>query len=173
MTAKLVKKISPATIAKEKLVRLDVDGASKEVVLYDVYGVIAKTKSGTTDKGEWISFVGDVEAVTPDGEIFRAPRVFLAQPMEDMLFSALMQAKEADEGATIQFAARVSIVKPTPGKPSMTGYEYRVTPLVQAEDSNPMKALRDQAKQAVLALSAPKVVPVSETKSVAETIKKA
>ena len=166
--AKLLRKISPATVAVEKLIRLDTPGAAPEVVLYDVFGIITKTKNGHTDKGDWIAFVGDIEAITPEGEVFRAPRVFLAQPMEDMLFTALMTAQEQDAGATVQFAARVSIVKPTPGKPSMTGYEYRVTPLVQAEDTNPMKTLREQATAAVKLLSA----PASTTSAVESKTKK-
>lgn len=155
MAANLLKKISPATVAANKLTRLDVDGAPSEVVLYDVYGIIAKTKNGRTDKGDWVAFVGDIEAVTPEGEVYRSPKVFLAQPMEDMLFTALMTAQEADPGATIRFAARVSIVAPAKGKPSLTGYEYRVSPLVAAEDSNPMQSLRAQAQDAVKLLAAP------------------
>lgn len=156
MSAQILKKISSRTVAGDKLVRLDVKDSPEEVVLFDAYGVIQGTKVGTTDKGDWLAFVGDIEAVTPDGAIYRSPRVFVPQPYQDMLFSALMSAKEADETGSVQFAVRVSIVKPAPGKVSAVGYEYRATPLVSAEDTSPMKAIRDQAKSALLALSAPK-----------------
>ena len=167
MSAKLLKKISPATVCKDKLKRLDVEGAPKEVVLYDVYGIVAKVKSGSTSMGEFVAFVGEIEATTPDGEVFKSPKVFLAQPLEDMLFTSLMQAHEADPGATVQFAARVSIVPPTPGKASATGYEYRVVPLVEAQDSNPMKSLREQAVAALKQLSAP--VKTTETIKASDT----
>lgn len=159
MAAKLIRKISPRTVAGDKLEqRLDVKDAPKEVVLYDVYGIAGKTKTGHTDKGDWLAFKGEFEAVTPDGEIFRSGVVHLQAPFEDMLLSALMQAKEADENATVQFAVRVAIVPPAKGKPSMTGYEYQVTPLVEARDSAPMLSLREQAEQAVKALAAPSPV---------------
>lgn len=155
MSAKLLRKISPATVAEAKLQRLDIPGAPKEVVLYDVYGIAGKTKQGRTDKGDWLAFKGEFEALTPEGEIFRSGTLHLQQPMEDMLLSALMTSQEQQEGSTVQFAVRVSLVAPKKGKPSMTGYEYSVQPLVEARDSAPMLSLREQAQNAVKALTAP------------------
>lgn len=155
MSAKLVRKITPSTICVDELQRMDVPGAPAEKILYDVYGMAHKTKTGSTDYGEWIAFKGDFEAITPDGEIFRSGTVHVQEPFQEMLLSALQNAKQADENGSIQFAARVSIVPPRKGKPSATGYEYRVTPLVEAADSSPMLSLREKAQQAAKSLPAP------------------
>lgn len=163
MPAKLLRKISPATVAEAKLQRLDLPGSPSEVVLYDAYGIAGKTKQGRTDKGDWLAFKGEFEAITPEGEVFRSGTIHLQQPMEDMLLSALMTAQEVQEGSTVQFAVRVSLVPPKKGKPSMTGYEYRITPLVEARDAAPMLSLREQAQAALKQLAA----PVADTKQAA------
>lgn len=152
MPAKLIRRISPSDIAKEKLTRLDIPGAPAEVVLYDIYGIVNKIRVGDNGKGQWTQFKGELEAVTPEGEIFASGSCFLPQPFEDMLLSQLMQAQEKDDGATVSFAARISLVAPKKGKPSATGYEYRVMPLVDVRESSPLLTLREQAKAALLQL---------------------
>lgn len=142
--AKLLRKISPATVCGT--VNPDMPSPIKEARnLYDLFGIAVKTKTGHTDKGDWLSFIGEFEAVTPDGEIFAAPRCFVPQPFEDMLFAQLAQAQEADPKATVQFAVRVAIVPPRKGKPSAVGYEYTVTPLVDSRETSPLALLKEQA----------------------------
>lgn len=153
---KLLRKISPKTVCPEVLTRLDIPGAPAEKMLYDVYGVTNKVRTGKGDKGEWIQFKGQFEAVTESGEIFASGAVFLPQPFEDMLYGQLAQAQEADEKATVQFACRVSIVQPTPGKPSATGYEFRCMPLVESTDASPVAALRAHVQEQRKLLAAPK-----------------
>jgi hypothetical protein len=108
-------------------------------------------------KRPWCAFIGEFEAVRVDnGEVFSSGKCFLPQPMQDMLFGRIMQAKEAgDSGVSVQFALRISIVKPTGTKASATGYEYVPHSLIKSEDSSPMLALREQAKAALLAIAAP------------------
>ncbi len=154
IAAKLLRKISPATVY-DTLPRLDIPGAPTEKVLYDVYGMTNGVKSGSTEKGDWLSFKGQFEAVTPDGELFASGQVFLPQPFEDMLYSQLKDAQGADDKASVQFAVRVFIVAPKKGKPSAVGYEYRCQPLIDAQESSPIAALRNQVKTATLALAAP------------------
>lgn len=147
VAAKLVKKISPAVVCGQ--VNPDMPQPLKERRdLYDLFGVAVKTRTGHTDKGDWLQFIGDFEAVTPEGEIFRSPRCFIPQPFEDMLYTQLAQVQGSDPKASVQFAVRVSVVPPTKGKPSAVGYEYRVEPLVDARDSNPLAQLRDAATKA-------------------------
>ncbi len=138
---KLVRKISPSTVCPDLLKRLDVNGAPSEVVLYDVYGITNAVKHGTTDKGDWIQFKGQFEAVTLSGEVFISGAVFLQKPYEDMLFSQLSDVKSSDPNGSVQFACRISIVAPPKGKPSSTGYEYRCTPLLHNQDS-PLDSIR-------------------------------
>lgn len=143
MTAKLVKKISPRTVCPELLKRLDQPGAPKEIVLYDIYGLTNTTRTGTTDKGDWLQFKGQFEAIVDSsGEVFNSGAVFLPQPFQDMLYGELSKAKEGDPNASVQFACRVSIVPPTPGKVSATGYEYMCMPLIDAAEESPLAHMR-------------------------------
>jgi hypothetical protein len=137
----LIKKISPNTITADRLQRLDLAGAPTEVILYDLYGIVHGIRKGTTDKGEWTQFRGQFEAQTLEGEIFGSGACFVPQPFEDMLYSQVMSAKEADPNASVQFACRVSIVPPAKGKVSATGYEYRVKPLID-NPSSPLDGVR-------------------------------
>lgn len=153
---KLLRKISPKTVCPDALRRLDASDSPKEVMLYDVYGVTNKIRTGSSDKGEWIQFKGQFEAVTEAGEIFASGACFLPQPFEDMLYGQLQQAQEADAKSTVQFACRVTIVPPAPGKPSATGYEFRCMPLVESAETSPVAALRAHVMEQRKALSAPK-----------------
>lgn len=156
MPSTLLRKISPASIYKGEIPRLDIPGAPAEFNLYNVYGIASKVRSGTTDKGEWISFKGQFEAMTPQGELFASGQVFLPQPFEDMLFSKLQEAQQQDEKASVQFAVRVFCVPPTKGKPSMTGYEYRCEPLIESNETSPLLSLREQVLAKTKLLEAPK-----------------
>lgn len=143
MTVKLLKKISSQTVCPDLLTRLDVAGAPRELVLYDVYGMVADIKRGSTEKGEWLKFTGQFEAIVDKtGEIYQSGAIFIPQPFEDMLYSEVCRAKEADPNGTVQFACRVSIVPPTKGKVSATGYEYRCTPLIDSSEESPLAKMR-------------------------------
>lgn len=145
VAVKLVKKISPATIVGGQ-VNPDMPQPIKEARdLYDLFGIAVKTRTGHTDKGDWLQFIGDFEAVNFNGEIFRAPRCHIPQPFEDMLYTQLMQVQQSDPKASVQFAVRVSVKPPMKGRPSAVGYEYVVTPLVESRDTNPLALLRESA----------------------------
>jgi hypothetical protein len=155
--AQLIKKITASVITGGQ-VNPDMPSPIKEARdLFDLFGIAVKTRAGHTDKGDWLQFIGQFEAVTPDGEIYSSPRCHIPQPFEDMLFSQLQMAQERDPKATVTFAVRVSVVPPTKGKPSAVGYEYRVTPLIDSEaESNPLTLLRQQvAKAGMPALKGP------------------
>jgi len=136
----LVKKIAPKTLTDGKLTGVI---ATKD--LYDVFGVATKIKTRNTVNATWVEFVGDFEAQTASGEVYRSRRCQFPQPFEDELYSRLMEAQSKDPKASVEFAVRVSAVPPQKGKPSAVGYEYRVTPLVESRDSNPLALLRDTA----------------------------
>jgi len=159
MSATLLKKIAPATVAAAEGTSVNPDmpqPLKHEKVLYDLFGIAVKTKTGTTNLGDWTCFIGQFEAVTPEGTVYSAPRTFVPQPFEDMLFSQLQTAQEADAKATVRFAIRVAVVPPTKGKPSSVGYEYKVTPLIDARDNNPLAQLREEVSK-LPALQGPKV----------------
>lgn len=156
-TAKFLRKLSPKTICDEVGLDLGKLGDTRPVaarVLYDLFGVTNRVKQGTTDKGAWVAFQGEFEAVTPDGEIFSSGRAHIPV-VEDMLFGALSAAQAEDAKARVEIAVRVSI-KPAPsGKPSATGYEYDVQNLIPTKPSNAIANMRAIAAQSAPALPAP------------------
>lgn len=165
MVASLVRKISPKTVAGDKLRRLDQKDAPAEVVLYDVFGIVNDVRKSKPDaERAWIGFVGQFEAVTPEGEIFQSGQCFLVQPITDMLYSALKQSEASSvEGhAQVQMAVRISIVAPSKSadgsfKQSMTGYEFRVKPLIESQSTSPLALIKQQAADALKTLDQPKL----------------
>lgn len=168
----LVRKISPATIAAQKLRRLDAilpgeKEAPKEINLYDVYGVVTGVKKSKENaERAWVGFTGNFEAVNSDGEIFQSGTVFTHQPITDMLYGALQLSEQTSEegNGSVQFAIRVSIVAPKPGKPSITGYEFKIVNLIPTDSLSPLAAIKAQATAAIAELDAPRLAaPVAET----------
>jgi hypothetical protein len=155
MSATLLRKISPAAIFAQGLPRLDQPGSPKEFQLYNLYGMANGTKQGHTDKGDWLAFRGQFEAMTEGGELYNSGQCFVPQPFEDMLYSQLQESQSKDEKASVQFALRVYLVAPKPGKPSATGYEYRCEPLIEAAPSSPMLMLRETVLQKSKLLAPP------------------
>lgn len=152
---KLIRKISPATVAADLLRRLDIPNSPDEVVLYDVYGVANRVRVGDNGKGEWTQFKGQFECIVADsGEVFTSGACHLQKPFDDMLFGQLQAAQQVDPNASIKFACRVSIVPPTKGKPSAVGYEYRVQPLLEAGGDSPLTELRKLVAEQTKMLSA-------------------
>lgn len=153
--AKLLRKITPSTVTSELGVNLlALQRPVPAQVLYDLFGVVARTKQGQTDKGPWLAFLGEFEAVTPDGEIFLSGKTHIPV-LEDMLYSTLMQAQAKDPKATVQIALRIGL-KPAPTtKPSATGYEFDVQSLVPAATNSAITALKQLASQHAAALPAP------------------
>lgn len=143
--AKLIKKITPSTVCGE--LNPSKDRIKEKRVLYDLFGIVVKTRSGHSQYGDWTRFVGQFEAITPDGEVFSAPGAHIPQPFEDMLFASLAQAQEKDAKASVRFACQISIVPPKPGKASAVGYEFEVVPLVESDETNPLADMKKQVSQ--------------------------
>lgn len=164
MPNKMLKKITPKTISESvahpyNLLELPrPNGYVEDRHLYDLFGVVNRTRQGNTDKGPWTQFKGRFQAVTPDGEVFDSGACHIpGGTVEDMLFVALDEARaKANGGAvTIEIALRIMIKRAPPGKPSATGYVYDVQPIIQRElaADDPIARMREQA--AKLALPAP------------------
>lgn len=160
--AKFLRKISPKTVMDE--VGVDLMNLPRPVqarVLYDLFGSTNRVKQGQTDKGPWVAFLGEFQAVTPDGEIFDSGKAHIPV-MEDILFMALAKAQEEDAKSTVNVALRIAI-KPAPaGKPSATGYEFDVQSILPAKQSNTIAMLKQQAAAHAGLLPAPKTAPTQE-----------
>jgi len=127
---------------------------------YTIGGLVVATKTtkGKDDK-EGIRFIGQFKAQLADhlgGKWFASGRCHLPTSGEELLFTSFTMAKQADEGSKVQFLFKIGIQPPKPGKPSMTGYEWTVQPLVDlSEATDPVQQLFDRAKAAVPMLAGP------------------
>jgi hypothetical protein len=177
-----LRKITPSTVTEAMgldLLKLrEIDGGKvKPRVLFELFGVVNRFKTGSTDKGPWVKFLGRFKAVTEadaNGEvkIFESGAAHIPI-MEDILYGAIEEARAGNPGKPIvvEIAFRVSIKTAPDGKPSATGYEFDVQPLVQriptADD--PLERLMLEAKTLKLAqLSAPTPAPASTPTPVPE-----
>lgn len=154
-----LKKITPKTMCDDVL---GIDLADRkwvetsltsQLALYDLFGTITKTKVGHTDKGDWTAFIGRFNACDPTtGEVIAESGKAHINVLEDLVYSTLVQAQEADPKAQVHIAIRIGI-KPAPkGKPSQTGYEYWAERLTQTQAADdPIARLRGEVYQARLA----------------------
>lgn len=157
-----LKKITPKTICDNVL---GIDLADRKWVetsltsplaLYDLFGIITKTKTGHTDKGDWTAFVGQFKACDPTtGEIIAESGKAHINVLEDLVYSTLVQVQETDPKAQIHIAIRLGIKPALKGKPSQTGYEYWAERLTQTQAADdPIARLRGEVYQARLAAPA-------------------
>lgn len=147
-----LRKISPKTVCTELGVNLLTIGNTRPVpsqLLYYLYGITGKIKTGQTDKGEWMAFLGRFRAVSPDKtRVFESGTAFVPV-LEDMIYSSMLQAQDpstgGDDKAQITFAVAIGI-KPAPAdKPSATGYEYDVQRLIeQTAEGDPLTLLETE-----------------------------
>jgi len=138
----LVKKISTKTIVG-KITR-DMIPAKGTKYLFRIMGSAVGTKVGESNYGGFIGFRGNFKAVKVDDQtVVRSAVAFLPAMATDLLLAAV-EGNEA--GGGVQFAFDVGIkAGDTP-----TGYEYVVTPLVEAQDS------MDQLEASLPKLPSPK-----------------
>ena len=139
--SEMIKKISAKNVMETRI-----KPPEEATELFKVFGIARGTRSGEGDNGPWTSLIGGFEAIrTHDGKVFKAPQVFLPEPV-----NSLMAEKLREESVNeLQFAVVVGL------KPSDTpiGYEYTCSTIVDADDADPLAALRDQVFKA---LEAPK-----------------
>lgn len=129
----------------------------EQVDLYTIIGKTDSIKTGNTDKGDWVAFIGEFEAVclTGDnkGQRFAAPKAYFPEPYQSAIFAAIRNG----EGAAVEVAVTVGIkIDDT----SVVGYAYTTKSLVQLKASDALAALREKM------LAAPEVaalMPPAET----------
>lgn len=147
---KFLKKITPKTVTAEQ--GIDLMNMTRPVasqVLYDLFGYINGYKQKTNDLGMWTQFKGQFRAVAPTGEMWESGATHIPV-LEDIILSSLQAAKEADPRSRVELALRVMIVPATPGKPSMTGFEYNVQRLLPQNEGaeDPILLLMQAAAKA-------------------------
>lgn len=120
-----------------------------ETDLLKIAGVTTKATPGQTDKGEFVKLMGEFRAINlVSGELFNSAACILPNFVSDAIAAALEQSNE------VEFALMIS-AKPNPR--SVTGYEFGVTPLVEAKASDKLAGLLESSGMVqTLALSSRK-----------------
>lgn len=138
---------------------------AKYRAVYALGGQITDTKA-TKGKGDepGVRFVGKFKAlVNPlfGGAWFVSGRCHVPKFFEEILFTEFVNARKSAQGSdqtpTLEFLIGVGLKPPMPGKPSITGYEWTVEPLVDMSAADdPVDLLFSRAKErAALAAPAP------------------
>lgn len=138
------------------------DGAVYEA--YSIYGSTNGVKTGVSTYGEWVAFVGQMEAINHvTGEVFAAVQCFIPEPLQSLIRAALADHDQ------VEFAFTVSVKRRDDLK---EGYEYLVKPHKQASEADPLEKLRNLIPAANKNLPAPKVEqPTASPKSTKSKVK--
>lgn len=153
-----VKKLSAKTI----IGKIPVPKEGKYERLFTIIGSAESVRMGESNFGPWTAFLGEFEAVNiQTGEVFKGSQAFVPEPAESMIAAKLRETDEEGKRAhtSVEFAFEVG-VKGIIFADRET-YEYTVKPLVEAQQSDKLSALRDAAKAA---LPAPEKVENADEK---------
>lgn len=160
----ILRKISSKTLLGGPSKTRELLGNNKKVPVWRVIGIARSTREGSGDNGPWTCLVGTFEATVltgeNKGEVFQSPKLFLPQPMDQILYESL-QAEDAD---AIEFALEVGIER---DDSAAVGYVYTTKPLIEGRQADPLADLRGS----VPALQAPEK-PAEESKPTKAAAKK-
>ena len=126
----------------------------EEVPLCVVMGFVRTSEIKRTTFGDSVGFHGDFKGINVEtSEEFRSGTCYLPDVAEHLLFKAL----ENSEGNSVEFGFSISVIG-VKGRDGDEGskYEYRVKPLMPAQENDPLNALEQRLKS----LALPKPAPV-------------
>lgn len=148
--AKPIRTISPATIIVNQLQPEHMQG--DVIHLYDVYGVVKKTRTKIAARGNVTTFIGRFEATRCDGKVFRASAVVLLEPVQTEVFTSWVVERELKGQETqISFAARLSLKRPVDARLSVSKFEFDMQSLVAPYAHDPLLTLKTQIRDVELA----------------------
>jgi hypothetical protein len=140
--------------------------------IYVLGGRVVSTKptAGKDKDNPGVRFVGSFKAIVNPalanqnvGTYFVSSRMHVPKFFEEVLYAQVLQAQLADKTATLELLIGVGLKSPNPAKPSITGYEWTVEPLVDMSAADdPVDALFARGKERV-ALAAPTVNGAAES----------
>jgi hypothetical protein len=150
-----VKKLSIKTVignVRELLRTIEKDKGG--IDLYVLGGVATGFSTGTGNYGDWTKIQGDflcTNLIT--GEVYKAPATFVQEPVQGFLLNALSTHGD------VEFMVRVRLMR---DDSSPVGYTYILTPVLNAEQTDKLKNVRNRMAAFVAeALPAPKAEPES------------
>lgn len=136
----------------------------QKVNLIRVIGIADGIKVGTSTYGEWIAFTGQFVAIDlRTGEEHRSGQLFLPDTATDVLAPVV----RAQNGAPVEFAFDIGATSTD----TEVGYEYNVTPLVEAKENDPLQNLTARLNLPALPAPVKKAEPEAD-KAKAEGKKK-
>lgn len=114
---------------------------AKPADLVVFYGRAINHRTGSTQLGEFVEYIGTFEARRiADGEVFQSTRLIPPPITNDLLGQAYLNAKRADESSAVDFAFVIG-VEPDPN--GAKGYKYTCKPVsTGSSDVDPLAELR-------------------------------
>lgn len=133
-----ITKITVGNIGLDKpiIVKIVEKAKGKPIGICRVVGQAVKMKPGSTDKGEYVKFIGLFAAQNyVDGQEYRSGNLILPNvcsgTLEGLLGSAQAKTKDGEGAAAVVFGYEIIAV----GDPkAATGYVFSMKSLVQGED---------------------------------------
>lgn len=102
--------------------------------LVRIVGVAGAVKSGESNFGEWLAFLGQFRAINlKTNEEYSSGKLFLPGTASDMLLGAVQSSNGG-----VEFAYDIGIQR---DDESSVGYTYVVNPLLQASENDPCERL--------------------------------
>lgn len=112
-------------------------GITEETFMARIFGIARSVSVETSTFGAYFKFSGEFRGINQDGEESAAPVLYLIEPIDSMLKSAL----DGSEGKPVEFAFDIYAVPDTDPR-SKTGYQYRAKTLQDSKPSEPLAALQ-------------------------------
>lgn len=121
------------------------DGGS--VVVCKIVGRTTSAREGTTDKGTYIKLGGDFTAINMlTGAVYQSGAAIIPT------FIAEQLAAQLEQTPAVEFGIEIGVRRM---KESVTGYQFTVSPLIEAKPTQGMLTLLDAAGIDLAALPAP------------------
>lgn len=131
--ANLISKISVKKVCGE------IKKVTEKKSLMRVIGIVTSLKTGSSQYGEFVEFIGDFEATNLEtGEVCRALKCFLPHIASDITADAVRRGEESGGFKGVEMAFEIG-VRPAD---NAIGYEYDILPLIENRNVDALEALR-------------------------------
>lgn len=157
---KLLRKltIKDMGVGKGEILKLVMSDKEKSHHIATIWGIAGDTKTGESDNGPWVRFIGSFRGVTHDGKKFVAPGVHLPGAAEETVLGALKTSAGSVEFAFDIFAKY--------DETAATAYVYEAVPLMDNDANDPTERLmRAIQGRTVAQIEGPKEEPKAETET--------
>lgn len=121
--------------------------------LYSIIGICTGIKTGQSQYGDWVGFMGQFEATRfNDGTRFVAPVAFIPEPASSMMLAALNSATKR-AGETGDVSVQFAFIVGAKASDKAAGFEYTIEPVMQASQNDALAELRQLIAPKIPALT--------------------